>query len=125
MRIVIALLNIVVFVLGARYVIRKDKQERADVSTMKDPRLRRSQRVSDISMVGVTCGILLMLGWMVTNGDGSRWPTVFFVSGISLIAASFVLAGVSGWIKGGAGVSSAKSDPAMSGKLRTEKEAGE
>ena len=104
----ITLANIAFFALGARYLIRKSKQDHDQIRESHDPRLRRSQRLADVGMVTVTCGFLLMLGWMVTQRGSPTLHHLLFVLGIASIAAAFVLEGVSGWIKGGVIIDSSR-----------------
>ena len=97
----ITLANVAFFALGARYLIRKSKKDHDETEQSHDPRLRRSQLLADCGMVTVTLGVLLMLGWMVTQGGSPTLHQLLFVLGIASIAAAFLLEGVSGWIKGG------------------------
>ncbi len=104
----ITLANIAFFALGARYLIRKRKEDHDQVRQSDDPRLRRSQVLADVGMVTVTCGFLLMLGWIVTQDSSATLHHLFLVLGIASIAAAFVLEGVSGWIKGGVIIDSSR-----------------
>ena len=101
MRYITIIFYFVATAFGAWYVIRKSNREHAVARTSDDPRLRRSMRWYDAAMVTVVCGILLMLGWMVTQSGSPSLHGVLFWLGIGTIGAGFVLAGVSGWIKGG------------------------
>ena len=87
---------------GLWYVIRKSNSEHAVARNATDPQLRRSLRWYNAAMVTLVCGVLLMLGWIVTQDSSPLLHTVLFVLGIAAILAGFVLSGISGWIKGGA-----------------------